>query len=105
MSQTLAQLVGNVSTGAVFAGIVTTASADIGYGAVGINSTGINVSGVTTSSGGFVGSLTGTATGLTGTPNITVGVVTATSFIGSGANLTDLNIPTGFNELDSALFS
>ena len=36
--------------------------------------------------------------------NIT-GVVTATSFVGSGANLTNLNIPAGFNELDAALFS
>ena len=33
------------------------------------------------------------------------GVVTATSFVGSGANLTNLNIPSGFNELDAALFS
>jgi hypothetical protein len=36
--------------------------------------------------------------------NVT-GVVTATSFVGSGANLTNLNIPAGFNELDTALFS
>jgi hypothetical protein len=56
MSQTLAQLVGNVSTGAVFAGIVTTASADIGYGAVGINSTGINAVGVITANGFIAGS-------------------------------------------------
>jgi len=34
-----------------------------------------------------------------------VGVVTATSFVGSGANLTNLNIPAGFNELDAALFN
>jgi len=33
------------------------------------------------------------------------GVCTATSFEGSGANLTDLNIPVGFNELDAALFN
>jgi len=50
----------------------------------------LSVSGVTTSTGGFVGNLTGTATtatvaqGLTGTPNITVGIVTATSFVKSG---------------------
>lgn len=36
----------------------------------------------------FVGSLTGNATGLTGNPNITVGVLTATSFSGDGAGLT-----------------
>lgn len=33
------------------------------------------------------------------------GVVTATSYYGSGANLTNLNIPSSFNELDAALFS
>lgn len=33
------------------------------------------------------------------------GIVSATSFSGSGANLTDLNIPSGFNELDAALFN
>ena len=73
MSVTRVQLVGNVSTGASFAGIVTATS--------------------------FIGNVTGTATGLSGTPNITVGtiasgninssgIVTATSFVGSGANLT-----------------
>ena len=70
--------------------------------------------------GTVTGNLTGTAStataaatayGLSGTPNITVtgvnasGVVTATSFVGSGANLTNLNIPASFNELDVALFS
>lgn len=34
-----------------------------------------------------------------------VGVITATGFVGSGANLTNLNIPAGFNELDAALFN
>ena len=57
-------------------GIVTASSAIVGT-AVTINSSGINV----------------------------VGVVTATSFVGSGANLTNLNIPASFNELDTALFS
>jgi len=33
----------------------------------------------------------------------TVGVVTATSFVGSGENLTGL--PAGYTDLDSALFS
>ena len=82
MSVTRVQLVGNVSTGASFAGIVTATS--------------------------FSGNVTGTAStasfattsfGLAGTPNITVGtiasgninssgIITATSFYGSGANLT-----------------
>ena len=53
---------------------------------------GVNVSGVLTASS-FSGNLTGTATGLTTTANITVGVLTATSFFGSGANLT--GIPAG----------
>ena len=62
----------------------------------------LNVTGITTSTGGFVGNLTGTATtsttsgyattagisttsqGLTGTPNINVSVATATSFVKSG---------------------
>ena len=50
-----------------------------------INSTGV----VTATS--FVGNLTGTvsgdATGLTGTPNLNVGIVTATEFHGDGSNL------------------
>ena len=33
-----------------------------------------------------------------------VGVVSATSFTGNGANLTGLNIPAGYTELDSMLF-
>ena len=33
------------------------------------------------------------------------GIVTAASFQGSGADLTNLNIPAGFTELDSALFN
>jgi hypothetical protein len=84
MSVTRVQLVGNVSTGASFVGVVTATS--------------------------FIGNVTGTAStasfattsfGLSGTPNITVGtigatslnasgVVTATSFSGSGANLTGI---------------
>ena len=32
------------------------------------------------------------------------GVVTATQFYGSGENLTNLNIPEAYNELDSMLF-
>ena len=91
MSVTRVQLVGNVSTGASFAGIVTATS--------------------------FIGNVTGTAStasfattsfGLAGTPNITVGtigatslnasgVVTATSFVGSGANLTGVGIGTNGN--------
>ena len=70
---------------------------------------GVVVTGVTTSTS-LSGDLTGNATGLSGTPDITVnnvvaGVVTATSFEGSGSGLTGLNIPAGFSELDAALFN
>jgi alpha-tubulin suppressor-like RCC1 family protein len=52
---------------------------------------GIVVSGVTTA-GNFIGSFSGTATGLSGTPNITLGIVTATSFSGDGSNLTGVGV-------------
>jgi len=72
--------------------------------AVTINSSGVTVTGVVTATT-FSGDLTGNATGLSGTPNITVGtigatslnasgVVTATSFSGSGANLTGIAATT-----------
>ena len=37
--------------------------------------------------------------------NAAAGIITATSFVGSGANLTNLSIPASFNELDATLFS
>ena len=62
MSVTKAQLVGNVSTGASFAGIVTATS--------------------------FNGNVTGNATGLSGSPNITVGVATVTTLkVGTGVTI------------------
>ena len=80
---------------------------------------GVVVTGVATATsfsgnltGNVTGNVTGTASnatlavnaqGLTGTPNLNVGIVTATSFEGSGANLTGL--PAGFSELDAALFN
>jgi hypothetical protein len=63
----------------------------------------LNVGVVTASS--FVGNLTGTATGLSGSPNLNVGVVTASSLYGDGSNISNLNIPSSFNELDAALFN
>jgi len=48
---------------------------------------GIVVSGATTA-GNFIGSFSGTATGLSGTPNLNIGVITATAFYGDGSNLT-----------------
>ena len=55
---------------------------------------GINISGVATA-GSFVGDVTGNATGLTGTPNISVGVITATQYVG---------VPEGTNVLKAMLF-
>jgi hypothetical protein len=43
----------------------------------------VNASGVVTASS-FVGNVTGTATGLSGTPNITVGIITATNVVIGG---------------------
>jgi len=68
---------------------------------------GAVVTGVTTStsfSGDLTGNVTGNATGLTGTPNLNVGVVTATSFEGNGSGLTGLNIPASSDWRDSSLF-
>lgn len=98
-------VVGIVSASQVFAsgvnlanvasGNITPTSVAIsgeGATAVTINSSGINVTGVITAT-----SFYGNATGLSGSPNITVtgvnasGVVTATSFVGSGANLTGIS--------------
>jgi hypothetical protein len=64
----------------------------------------------------FSGNLVGTAatitTAVVGTANTlstgginVTGIVTATSFEGSGSGLTGLNIPAGFSELDAALFN
>jgi len=50
---------------------------------------GVNVSGVLTASS-FSGDLTGSVSGLTGTPDVTVGVITATSFFGDASNLTGI---------------
>ena len=74
--------VGIGSTGSINTTGIITASSFVGSGSgltgVGIGSTGsINTSGIITASS-FVGALTGNATGLSGSPNITVGVLTAT---------------------------
>ena len=53
---------------------------------------GLNVTGVVTSTS-FVGNSTGTATGLSGTPNLNVGVVTATMLYGDGSQLIGASSP------------
>ena len=98
--------VSGVSTSAssVVAGIVTTNSTGIDAGAGIITATSF----VGNLTGNVVGNVTGSATTIAGAPNVTLGnvnagVVTATSYEGSGALLTGL--PAGFTELDAALFN
>lgn len=50
------------------------------------NSRNIVGAGIVTATS-FVGDVTGTATGLSGTPNLSVGIVTASSFLDSAGNL------------------
>ena len=62
------------------------AEVPVGYGITGAGS--INLAGIVTAA---TGSFSGT--------------VTASSFVGDGSSLTNLNIPASFNELDAALFN
>ena len=78
-SQTIKELVADDNLDLASSGIVNVTS---------IGATSINVTGVVTATT-FVGALTGTATGLTGTPNIDVGITTASQL---GINTT--TIPT-----------
>jgi hypothetical protein len=80
MSQTQAQLVGNVVTGAVFAGIVTATSANIG-GTVGISSEGINVTGIISATSLSVAGQTVSSLG--------VGIATEGGTVGTGATVLD----------------
>ena len=60
---------------------------------------GAVVTGVTTSTsfdGNVTGNVTGNATGLSGTPNLNVGIITATQYVG---------VPEGTNVLKAMLFS
>ena len=80
-------------------GIATISTAIVGT-AVTINSSGVVATGIVTATS-FTGNVTGNATGLTGTPDVTVGnvnagIITATTFVG---------VPAGFTELDAALFN
>jgi hypothetical protein len=61
---------------------------------------GVNVTGVTTTSSIIVGA----AHTLDAQGARIAGIITASSFTGSGANLTDLNIPATFDWRDASLF-
>jgi len=77
--------------------LVYGAEVPVGYGITGAG--GINITGVATAasfSGNLTGNVTGDATGLTGTPNLVVGVITATTFSG---------VPAGYSNLQATLFS
>ena len=77
--------------------LVFGAEVPVGYGITGAG--GINIAGVATAasfSGNLTGNVTGNATGLTGTPNLVVGIITATTFSG---------VPEGYNNLKATLFS
>jgi len=87
--QLVSNIVGNVSGGASFTGIVTATSfngsltgtastASFATTSFGLSGTPNITVGVVTASS-FVGNVTGTATGLSGSPNITVGNITGTA--------------------------
>ena len=98
MSQKQAQLLNPINGNLNISGVVTATSfAGSGEGLTGVASTdniqtateatflsGVKITGVTTASGGVVGNVTGNATGLSGSPNINVGSITASSGSVSG---------------------
>ena len=60
---------------------------------------GVRVTGVATAtsfSGDLTGNVTGNATGLSGTPNLNVGIITANQYVG---------VPEGTNVLKAMLFT
>ena len=123
MSQKKAQLLNPINGNINVTGVITATSfVGSGEGLTGVASTdniqtateatflsGVKIAGVTTASGGVVGNVTGNvtgnATGLSGSPNIVVGsitassgsvsgVLTATSFVGDGSGLTGVGVGT-----------
>ena len=82
-------------------GIQVTGGSVVVGSAVTLSSGGVSVAGVITSTSAIVGSAVTLSSG-----GVSVaGIVTANSFRGDGSQLTNLNIPQSFNELDAALFN
>ena len=66
---------------------------------------GVVITGIATATT-FVGNLTGTATGLSGTPNINVGIATVTTLSATTITATTYNgIPATSDWRDASLFS
>ena len=68
--------------------------------------TNVDVLGIATYRSGVKFGLAGVGGTITADGNTTLtGIVTAAGFAGDGGDLTGLNIPAGFTELDAALFN
>lgn len=118
LSNTFSANTSGIITATTFSGNIigeTISIAQIGLAPVAtINTTGINApTGIITASsfnGAFTGNITGNATGLSGTPNIVVGIITATSaIVGSsvtinsgGVNTVGIITATDFNSTSDA---
>ena len=102
MSQKQAQLLNPINGNLNISGIITATSfVGSGEGLTGVASTdniqtateatflsGVKITGVTTASGGVVGNVTGDATGLSGSPDIAVGSITASGNVSVAGTLT-----------------
>ena len=96
---------GNVTITGTLTGTATTATtATLAQGLTGSPDITVGTLTATTSAVGAAVTSNSTGVDVTGGVNVS-GIVTASSFVGSGANLTNLNIPAGFTELDAALFN
>ena len=86
------------SQGIISAGGTITGNLSIGGTLTYEDVTNVSVTGIITANNGI--SVPGGGIG-----TVVTGIVTATSFTGDGSNLSNLDIPAGFNELDAALFN
>ena len=97
------------SQGIVAAGGTISGNLSIGGTLTYEDVTNVSVTGIITANNGISvpnGEIVvGTALTINQTGIDAVGVITASSFAGDGSNLSNLDIPAGFNELDAALFN